>query len=203
MNAKAMSETGTRTERRPGSRRRGYVLRALVVLASMALVVAPLTAQDRRGRRGPVDRQEMEQRVRAEMARVIRERLGLTEDESRRLGEVVERFQEERRELWRSEQATRRRVEALMLEGGEDPEEARELLERLVELRVEESRLFEAEQEALLEVLTPTQLLRLHALREQMGRRIRALRGRRPGGDTVGSPIREGPFGIVPGGWKR
>lgn len=128
----------------------------------------------------------MQERIRAEMARMIQERLELTDVESATLGEVMERFQEQRRELWRSEQATRRSMEAFLLEGPDDEGQASALLERLVELRAEESRLFQAEQQALLELLTPTQVLRLHALREDMARRIRALRGRRGGGPPGG-----------------
>lgn len=177
--------------------RSGYLWRFFVVVAvTVATLAAPLEGQERRGRRGaPQDREQIQERIRAEMARMIQERLGLTDDESARLGEVMDRFQEQRRELWRSEQATRRRVEALMLEGGDDPAEARDLLGRLVELRAEESRLFASEQEALLEVLTPTQVLRLHAVREQMGRRIRELRGRRGGGPPDGPALRGFGFG--------
>lgn len=87
-----------------------------------------------------------------------------------------------------------------MIEGGADDEAAAALLRRLSELRQEESALFEEEQAALLEVLTPTQVLRLQALREEMGRRIRALRGgdpsdrpRRPGGPRGNV---DGPLGV-------
>ena len=92
-----------------------------------------------------------------------------------------------RRDLARQEQATRRRVEALTLEGSSDDEEAMELLTRMADLRAEEAALFQAEQERLLEVLSPFQVLEFHSLREQLGERIRSLRrgqgGRRgPGG---------------------
>lgn len=178
-----------RTSWSPRGRARGrWPTAVLLVVASCALLTAPLSGQDRRERRGPpVNRQELEQRLRTQMTRIIQERLELTDEESERLSQVMEHFQEERRTLARSEQATRRRVEEVTAEEGDDAE-ARELLDRLVELRAEESRLFQAEQEALLDVLTPTQVLRLHALREQMGRRIRALRGRRPGGDAARRP---------------
>jgi Spy/CpxP family protein refolding chaperone len=69
-----------------------------------------------------------------------------------------------------------------MLEGGDDAAEARELLDRMQELREEETRLSEREQTQLLEFLTPGQVLRFQALREEMGQRIRRLRGGGPGG---------------------
>lgn len=133
----------------------------------------------------------MEQRVRARIAQMIREELGMTEAEYQPVGEVLARFHQERRTLARSEQATRRRVEALLLEGGENPAEARELLAHLVELREEEAAIFRREQTALLEVLSPAQVLELHAVRERIIRRIRSFRGRRGGrgpGNVDGPP---------------
>lgn len=173
---------------------RQMIQRVVLATVSVLLLTVPLSAQDRRDRRpGPQDREAMEQRVRAQMARMIRDELGLTEAEYEPVGQVMGRFHEERRSLARSEQATRRRVEALLLEGGEDTEEARELLAHLVELREEEAAIFRREQEALLEVLSPAQVLELHAVRERIIRRIRSFRGRR-GGRGPGNV--DGPPGI-------
>ena len=160
----------------------GFVLSMLVSL----VVVVPLEAQrgppmGRRGQ-GP-ERMELERRVRARMAEMMREVLGLSEEEDARLSEIVEGFEQQRRQLGRQEQAVRRRVEALMLEGGEDSAEAAELLERMSALRFQEAELFQAEHEALLEVLTPIQVLQLVHLREQLGQRIRRLRGMSGRGD--------------------
>lgn len=167
-----------------------YGFRGLMLAALTILTMAPLAAQDRRERpHTPQEREEMEERFRARMGRMIQERLGLSDEDLTSLQEVTESFQEQRRSLWRSEQATRRRVEALLLEDGDDQAEARELLTRLTELRQEESRLFEEEQEALLQVLTPMQVLELRALREQISRRMRSLRGRRGGRGNVDAPI--------------
>ncbi len=149
-----------------------------VTLALMtALVVLPAhgEAQNRGGR--PQNRQEMEQRVRRQMARMIQERLELDDAQAEALSAVVRGFDGRRRELGRAETAVRRRVEALMLEGGEDDAEAQRLLARMIELRAEEAQLFALEQEALLEVLSPIQVLQLQSLREDLGQRIRSLRG--------------------------
>lgn len=148
-----------------------------------ALVVAPTSVDAQRRRGDPPDRAQIEQRIRAQMGRMMQQRLGLDEEGAARLSEVVQAFEAQRRELARREQATRRRVEALDQDGGRD-EEALELIRLQAELRMEEARLFVSEQDALLEVLTPNQVLELQDLRQDLGRRIRALRG----GGRSGSP---------------
>lgn len=164
-------------------------LRPLLLCAALATLLTAIPLEAQRGpRRGPDgDRAELEQRLRARMARMIQQRLGLEEQQADTLSAVVADFDQRRRELARQELATRRRVEALMLEGGESEAEARALLQRMAELRSEEAALFQTEQERLLEILTPVQVLRLQALRAELGRRIRALRGGRQGsgGDVL------------------
>jgi hypothetical protein len=155
------------------------------------LVALPMAADAQRPRRGSEQsRLELEQRVRARMARVIQQRLGLDEQQADTLSAVVADFDARRRELARQDLAIRRRVEALMLEGGENQTEARALLQRMADLRTEEAATFEAEQAGLLEILSPVQVLRLQALRAEVGRRIRALRGGRGGDRPPGPPER-------------
>lgn len=173
---------------------------ALVATTAAALAVAaiPGLAQQRGdpGRRGPEAREQLEQRIRAQMGRVMRERLNLTEQGAEELAAVVRGFDDRRRELFREEQATRRRVEEL-LDGREPDEvEAAALVARMADLRLREAQLFTEEQQALSEVLSPMQVLELHELREQIGRRIRALRGGRD--DEPGR--RRGRGGEPPGG---
>ncbi len=87
-----------------------FGFRGLMLAALTILTVAPLAAQDRRDRpHTPQEREEMEERFRARMGRMIQERLGLSDEGLARLQEVTQGFQEQRRSLWRSEQATRRR----------------------------------------------------------------------------------------------
>ncbi|MGB1780281.1 MAG: hypothetical protein ACPHQP_12050 [Longimicrobiales bacterium] len=175
-------------------------LRLVAALVTALVLVPPgVQAQSRSDR--PQDRQQMEQRFRRQMARMIEERLGLNDAESQALSEVIRGFEGRRLELRRVEMAVRRRVEALMLEGGDDEAEADGLLSRMIELRAEEARLFAEEQAALLEVLSPVQILQLQSLREELGRRIRALRGRdgpaarrRGGNDPLGWAV-PGPGG--------
>ena len=186
----------------------------LVTMVTSLISVGTLSAQRPEGRRGGPDREQLEQRVRAMMARMMTERLGLDATQAAELSDVVREFDGRRRELGRSEFATRRRVQALMIEGGGDEAEAERLLARIVELRRQEVALFEEEQAALRQVLTATQVLELQDLREQLGRRIRSLRGgdgepsrRRRGGGDSGVERRSGvgatgwSHGPSPRGW--
>ena len=180
-------------------------LRSVVIggLVAIAFHPALLQAQGRgRGIRGETDRAQLEERVRAQMGRVMRERLGLDEEQAARLSAVVQDFDGQRRELFALEQATRRRVEALLLEGGNDQDEARELIGRMGELREQEAEVFRSEQEALLAVLTPVQVLRLQELRQDLGQRIRALGGRNGAPGAEPGPGRGGRIGgtAPPGG---
>jgi Spy/CpxP family protein refolding chaperone len=171
------------------------MLGVVVALGLWVLVPSAVVAQRSQGRQ-EIDRAQLEERVRAQMGRLMRERLGLDEAEAERLSEVVRGFDGRRRELFAEEQAARRRVEAVLRDGGDDEDEARELITSMWELRREEAELFREEQEALLDVLTPLQVLRLQELRQDLGQRIRALgggRGGRPGLAPGGSPSRIGP----------
>lgn len=152
-------------------------IRGVALLVALAVtVVAPASADAQRRRGEPPNREQIEQRIRAQMGRMMQERLGLDEDQAEELSEVVRSFDGQRRELAQREFALRRQVEALM-DGDGDRDEARALLEQQADLRMREAELFRAEQEALLDVLSPTQVLELQDLRQDIGRRIRALRG--------------------------
>jgi Spy/CpxP family protein refolding chaperone len=189
-----------------GSVGRRTVRWALLAILATLTLSAPLAAQRAPdSRRGGMSREELEQRFRAQMARLVQERLGLDARQAEALGEVMQSFEGRRRELGRAEFQTRREVEALVEEGRGSDARARTLLDRLVELRAQESALFAEEQAALLEVLTPLQVLQLHEIRSDLGRRIRALRSRgddgarrRRGGGGTGFATAPGALGSIP-----
>ena len=119
----------------------------LMLLAGLAFsVVAAASLEGQRGRRGggrrgpPLssERAGLEQRVRVRMDQMIRQTLDLNEDEWKAIGDQARDFDIKRRELMRSEQALQRRVEAIALEGGENDEEAGEILDQLIALREQE-----------------------------------------------------------------
>lgn len=162
------------------------------VVLALALLAAPVDAQRPRGpggMRGDPDRAQLEQRVRARFAEMIKERLQLTDDQALRLGEAMSSFQEQRQLLFRDEQALRLRLAAVLREPDPSEDEAQALLDRMSDLRQREARLFQAEQEALLEILPPVKLVRFHAMREELSQRVQQLRG------GQGPPPGRGPVG--------
>jgi Spy/CpxP family protein refolding chaperone len=198
---------------RPSSHRGRKVRRgrdALLAVLATVLVAWPgsLEAQQRapQGRRSDIDREQLEQRIRAQMGRRIQQQLGLDAEQSEQLAEVVQDFDARRRELFQEEQATRRQVEGFLRGSPDDEAQARELVARVADLRLREAQLFRQEQEALLQVLTPAQLLRLQELRQELGQRIRALRGGARNGNLDrrrGPGPGPGAFHDVPGGPPR
>ena len=170
------------------------IVRAIASLVLAGALAVPAEAQRGQGPRMQ-NRAELESRIRARFEEMVRERLGLDEEQTLRLAEAVESFRPDRQALAREERVLRGRIETSLREGGTDDAEARELLERVRELRFEEARLFEREQERLLEVLTPSQVLAFHLMREEMGQRVRRLRGGPPGpgGGPGGGPGRLWP----------
>lgn len=176
---------------------------ALLALALSAVPFATLAGQRmppmRGGPPGQQNRQELEQRVRARFGQMIQQRLGLDDDGARTLNETVQAFQESRGRLARDQEALRKRVEAFALEGGGSNTEARQLLDRMNELRAQEDDLYRSEQDSLSKVLTPSQLLRFNVMREQMAQRIQQLRtggtmGRGRGGGGDGTLARRRGF---------
>lgn len=171
--------------------------RGVLILAALAGVVVPppqASAQP-----VPPGRMELERRVRARFGEIIRERLDLSADEQRRLGEVLRTYQEEREALALREAQLRRRIvtQGVLAPRDATPllseDEAQEILEEWRTIWEEERRLVREEQEALLELLTPAELVRLYALREALNERVRGLRrGGLPGPGGAGP----GPGGI-------
>jgi hypothetical protein len=168
-----------------------YLTRAIPVVLLGAFLVLPSAADAQRRRGDPADREQLEQRIRAQMGRMMQERLGLDDAEAAQLSEVVASFDARRRELAVREQATRRRVDALARASAPE-QEALQVVRLQAELRTEEAALFRAETDALLGILTARQVLQLQELREDLGRRIRDLRGGGRDGDG-GSTRGPGP----------
>jgi len=170
--------------------------RPLGILALLALpLTSPLEAQQRRPAQRP-DRPEMEAQVRQRFQQMVFRELGLTPEQGEAMGRVVEEMQEPRRALNQRQRLLQRRMAgtgALLSQA-----EASAVLEELVAVREEETRMLRQEQERLLEILSPPQLVRFYTLREQFAARIRQLRENRPGGGAAPGPGGGGTLDIWP-----
>lgn len=183
------------------------------LIAATATLASPSVsmAQVRGGgaQRGP-DRMQIEQRLQARFGQLVQRELALASDEQSRLAGVIRSFDQERRELARRKAAIQVRLGG---RGVLDPQsrgapllpddQARAILREMEAIREAEFQLLGREHEALLTVLTPPQLVRFFALREDLSRRVRRLTGApEPGrgrGGRGGGPGGGGP-GTLTGG---
>jgi len=152
---------------------------------------------------------ELEQRLHAGFGQVVRSRLGLSQEKLVALQGVMSSFQKDRMELNRAKAALRYRLQEPALQGVPDAQ-ARRVLREMVQLQEQELDLYRREQEELLNVLSPTQLVRFYGLRESLGQQVQDLRlgrglGRGPGGGPGGPGGIEVPQEPTAGGpgWRR
>ena len=160
----------------------GFTMTAGLLMAALLTSGAEGLAAQRRGNQQPGGRQraEMERRIQARFDNLVREELELDDDQVQQLQEVVERFRQRRVEFSQRERSTRSRVVGLGVGGGRrelSEREASGILQEMLELSGDEATLFREEQEAFLQILSPQQVVRFIVMRQQLGDRIRNLRG--------------------------
>ncbi|MGD2071641.1 MAG: hypothetical protein PVI57_23455 [Gemmatimonadota bacterium] len=164
----------------------------VALLALLLAAPAGLAAQQRGG--PPGQREELQRRLQTRFGQIVSRQLGLEREQQQELSRVLREGAQERRDLLAREQALRVRLRAQgsILPTAEPaplmPEEqAREVLAEMRAIREAEANLRASEEARLLEILTPAQLVRFYAVREQLNQRIRRLqqgpmRGGGPGG---------------------
>lgn len=155
--------------------------------------IGPMGAQDARAQSGerspparpvqdtssPPLRQQMMLRIQRDLeARMARE-LELTPQQQTGLRNVMRDFGRERGELMRERFLLRQAMEAHRRGEGTEAD-ARRLLDRARGLRAREVDLQRREEERLLQVLTPTQLLGFHELMAEFNESVRRLEMQRP-----------------------
>lgn len=164
--------------------------RYLMILPLLLLSWAPPSgAQERRGD-SAAGRGALEQRFRMRLGAVMRERLGLTDDQARRLGEVNQRFEGQRRTFIREEGAVRREMRQVLRPGVEvNQDSVARLLDRALRIERQRVDLIEAEQRELAAFLTPSQRAMYLGMQEQLRRQMDDMRERRGiGGPGDGPP---------------
>lgn len=171
-------------------------LSGIVLLLSAALALVPATQAQGIAPRGGERRAELEARVRQQFARVVKERLALTDEQLRKLGETTRRFEERRRLLIEQERDARMGLRQELMAGDDkaDQERVARLLDQLVSVQRQRLQIFEEEQRELATFLTPVQRAKFAALQEALRKRVEEMRERRNERRGGGRPLRPGGF---------
>lgn len=153
----------------------GLLITALVIGGAEGLVAQRRGAQQPGGQRA-----QMERRIQARFDNMVRQELELSDDQFRQLQATAEDFRGRRMEFSQRERGVRSRMSGFGPRGGGrelTESEASDILAQMLELSGDEATLFREEQEAFLEILSAPQVVRFIVMRQQLGDRIRALRG--------------------------
>ncbi|CAN5659650.1 hypothetical protein BH23GEM11_BH23GEM11_12810 [soil metagenome] len=135
-------------------------------------------------------RQDMMARIQRDYERRISRELGLSTGEMAAVRTILSDFRSTRGEMMRERFQLRQALERHVEAGGSDAE-ARRLLDRSRALRAREVDVQRLEEDRLLGVLSVSQLLRFHQMREDFSesiRRTEAQSGARRGGPPRGQP---------------
>ena len=146
----------------------------------------PLRSEARAGERGANNRAGLERQVRETLWRMTRERVGLSDDQMRKLAPINARYETERRELLRQDRQARLALRTAVLDStNADQAKISAQMDRLLEMQRKRVDLVAREQKELGAFMTPLQRAKYMALQEQVRRRFeqmaRAQRGGRGG----------------------
>jgi len=160
------------------------ILFASLLTTSALLAPLSLTAQRARGDRMPGDRQppdraQLEQRFQQRLASVVQKQLALTDDQTRRLADVNQKYEAKRRDLLRRDRETRVNIRRELYPDSTtatNEDHVSQLLKDWRRIERERFELVDAEQADLATFLTPSQRAKYLGIQEQMRRRIEEFR---------------------------
>ena len=169
---------------------------AVTVALSASAGLSPIVASAQTRGGGPSGtRQELVERIRERFENRIARELRLDDEQREILSEVFSAFARSRAEILPRRREIERQISDHLAEPDGAEEDALALLEEMRALREREAELLREEEDRLLEVLTPSQVLRLQALRDQFGNQIRRLRRESGPGIQGDRPFRGPPPG--------
>ena len=130
-----------------------------------------------------------ERQIRQAIARLAKQRIGLTDAQMAQLGPINQRFEGERRRIIREERQTRLSLRQAMQDsaGGNQDEIARHM-DRLIQLQRERVDLLDHEQQELAKVMTPAQRAKYMVFQENVRRRFEQAGQQNVVPDTTGQP---------------
>ena len=128
----------------------------------------------------PAGRARLENEIRRRFAQLVRQRVGLTDDQIARVAPVTQRYEQQRRQLLLEERDARTSLRAMMRdERTADSAQVDRRLQQLIDIQKRRVQLVEAEQRDLATVMTPIQRAKFMALQEQVRRRLEQMRQQR------------------------
>lgn len=163
------------------------------MLAALLLGAITLPSHAQSAAQVAPDRARLEGDIRRGFARAVRQRVGLSDEQMRRLGPVTQRHEQQRRQLQQDERRTRTALQQAIRDSSADSAAISGHLQALVSVQQRRVQLLEAEQRDLAAIMTPLQRAKYMAVQEQVRRRLEQMRQRRaatPEGE--GLPPRRG-----------
>ena len=150
--------------------------RFLVLALSLACAMVPLRAQ------GSADQSErpVVQALQRRLAEVVQRTLGASDEQMRRLGEVNQKYQAERKELNQKDREARQAIRAEVLRDSlADQDKVSRMLDELVAVQRQRLDVFAREQRDLASFLTPVQRAKYATLQEGLRKKVDQLRQKR------------------------
>jgi Spy/CpxP family protein refolding chaperone len=160
--------------------------RIVVAVALLGAGTSPVSAQASVPQAAD-PRAAAQNRVRERVARLLRERVGLSEDQMRRLAPVNRRYDARRQVLFREERELRQALRRELSAATADQNRVSAQIDQLFVLQRRRLDLAAEEQRELAAVMTPVQRARYLALQETVRRRADEMRRRRGGRRGPGS----------------
>jgi Spy/CpxP family protein refolding chaperone len=157
----------------------------IALLALLIGIAHPAGAQTPSANRGAdrmpdsAGRARLEGEIRRGFAKLLRERVGLSDVQMRQLAPLARGHEQQRRQLQLEERQTRTSLRALLRDPGPDTTRVSALLQTLVDIQKRRVQLVEVEQRDIATVMTPVQRARYVAVQEQIRRRLEQMRHRR------------------------
>ena len=128
----------------------------------------------------PAEREARQQRlagqVREAFARVVRQRLNLTDDQARRLKDVDDRYETQRNDVARDERQARQALRTSLAAPNADQSKIDENMAVITNAQKRRADILASEQRDLGGFLTPRQRAQYFAMRDNLARRIQAMR---------------------------
>ena len=137
-------------------------------------------------RGGMAQRDQLERRFQERLDAIVKQRLGLSDEQHGKLREVASRTEEARRQLRRDEYGVRMALRRELMAGDKASEaKVGELIDQMPKLERRRLDLMEQEQRELAKFLSPIQRVRYFGLQEELRRGMQEMQRRRMDRDST------------------